>query len=190
MALRLHEAHGKRDPRAVFQIRNWLPGAAREDDEQILLRPLALDDARLAIAREHGWESWPELMRAAPGLPDRAFERAVQATVQGDLQELHSLLREEPRLVSARSSFAHHATLVHYLGANGVEFHRQVTPYNAPEVAHALIGAGAHVNATARFYGKETAVLPLIMTSAHPRAAGVANQLIAVLKSAGASAGP
>jgi hypothetical protein len=65
-----------------------------------------------------------------------------------------------------------------------------MTPRNAPEVAHALIGAGADVNATARFYGKDMTVLPLIMTSAHPSAAGVADQLIAVLKAAGASPGP
>jgi hypothetical protein len=190
MAQRLHQAHSEGDSRTVVQIRNWLPGAARQDDEQILGRPLSVDDARLAIAREYGWESWQELARAALDPPDRTFERAVQATVHGELLELHSLLREEPSLVRARSPFGHRATLIHYLGANGVEFHHQMTPRNAPEVARALIGAGVDVNATARFYGKDTTVLPLIMTSAHPRAAGVADQLIAVLKAAGASPGP
>lgn len=100
------------------------------------------------------------------------------------------MLREEPGLVRARSSFGHRATLLHYLGANGVEFQHQMTPRNAPEVARVLLGAAADVKATARFYGKDLTVLPLVMTSAHPQAAGVADQLIAVLKSAGASASP
>lgn len=190
MAQRLLKAHREGDPRAVPQIRNWLPGAARQDDLQILRGPFSADDARLALAREYGWESWQELARAAPGPPDRTFERAVQATVHGDLAELRRLLREEPGLVRARSSFGHRATLLHYLGANGVEFQHQMTPRNAPDVARALLGAGAEVNATARFYGKDTTVLPLVMTSAHPQAAGVADQLIAVLKAAGASVSP
>ncbi len=190
IAQQLHKAHSEGDSRAIVQIRNWLPGAARQGDEQILLNLLSADDARLAIAREYGWDSWREVARAAPGPPDRTFQRGVQATVHGELAELRRLLREEPGLVRARSSFGHRATLLHYLGANGVEFQHQMTPRNAPEVARALIGAGAEVSATARFYGKDTTVLPLIMTSAHPSAAGVADQLIAVLKAAGASPSP
>src|SRR5260221_10354390 len=37
------------------------------------------------------------------------------------------LLGEDPDLVRERSTFLHHASLLHYVGANGVENYRQKT---------------------------------------------------------------
>jgi len=37
----------------------------------------------------------------------------------------------------------HHATLLHYVGANGIESFRQKTPANAVDIARLLLDAGA-----------------------------------------------
>jgi ankyrin repeat protein len=79
----------------------------------------------------------------------------------------------------------HHSTLLHYVGANGVEGFRQRTPKNAVQVAEVLLDAGAEVDAMADMYGGATTV-GLVATSCHPRDAGVQNPLIDVLIAHGA----
>ena len=99
------------------------------------------------------------------------FEPAVVAIVTGDAVTLASLLANHPSLVYARSTREHRATLLHYLGANGVEEHRQKSPGNAVAIAKILLDAGAEVDAVADIYGKST-TLGLVATSTHPRRAG------------------
>src|SRR5260221_838351 len=77
------------------------------------------------------------------------------------------LLGEDPDLVRERSTFLHHATLLHYVGANGVENYRQKTPKNAVQVAEVLLRSGADVNAVADIYGGSD-TLGLAATSVFP----------------------
>ena len=104
--------------------------------------------------------------------------------VTGDLATLGALLEARPDLVRARSAYGHGATLLHYLGANGVETYRQRTPLNAAEVARLLIARGAEVGAAAAMYGGGQTALDLLVTSAHPAEAGVTDSVAAVLRSA------
>jgi hypothetical protein len=71
-----------------------------------------------------------------------AFESAADAVAGGDVATLRSLLAADPRLIRARSAREHHATLLHYVAANGVEDERQRTPANAVEVAKTLLESG------------------------------------------------
>jgi hypothetical protein len=80
----------------------------------------------------------------------------------------------------------HHATLLHYVGANGVELFRQRTPKNAVKVADVLLDAGANINAMADMYGSAD-TLGLVATSIHPITAGVQEELMECLLSRGAS---
>src|SRR5262249_53709418 len=80
---------------------------------------------------------------------DELFEAAVDAVVAGEVVALTTLLDREPRLVGARSLRSHRATLLHYVGANGVEHERQRTPPNAPAVATLLLARGADPDALA-----------------------------------------
>jgi hypothetical protein len=50
-----------------------------------------------------------------------AFARAVNAIIAGDATGLRTELGAEPGLVHARSRSGHHATLLHYVSANGIE---------------------------------------------------------------------
>jgi ankyrin repeat protein len=109
--------------------------------------------------------------------PVTQFEAAVDAIVNGDIATLRQLLRSDPELIRARSRRKHRATLLHYVGANGVEDLRQKTPKNAVKVAQVLLKAGAEIDAMADMYGGST-TMGLIATSVHPFLAGVQNALI------------
>ena len=90
----------------------------------------------------------------------------------------------------ARSGREHRATLLHYVSANGVENYRQKTPANIVDIAHRLLDAGAEVDAEADVYGGGATTLYLVVTSAHPRQAGVQNPLADLLLERGARMGP
>src|SRR6266496_2391246 len=118
----------------------------------------ALADAQFVIARSHGFESWLKFAKhleatTRKSSPVSRFEAAADAIVKGDIATLERLLREEPKLIRARSTREHRATLLHYISANGVEGYRQKTPKNAVEIAELLLEAGAEVDAEADVYG-------------------------------------
>ena len=107
--------------------------------------------------------------------------------MNGDAATLRDLLRAGRKLVHARSTRRHAATLLIYTAANGVEQYRQKTPPNVVEMAEMLLNAGAGVNATADLYGGECATLELVAASVHPRDAGVQQPLMELLLARGAS---
>ena len=111
------------------------------------------------------------------------FETAADAVVEGRLTELQALLRDQPGLVTARSQREHHATLLHYVAANGVEQYRQKSPANAVDIATTLLEAGAEVDALADTYagGTTETTLNLLVSSVHPREAGVQVPLVHTL---------
>ena len=148
-------------------------------------------DAQTIIAREHYFESFDAFARHLEARSNSAslvsqFESAVEAIISGDLTTLERLLRLNPALVRARSARSHHATLLHYVGANGVEGFRQKTPKHAVQVAEMLLKAGAEIDAVADMYGGST-TLGLVATSIHPWLAGVQEALMNVLMDHGAA---
>jgi ankyrin repeat protein len=149
-------------------------------------------DARTIVARHHFFATWEHFAEFTAQLKDASspvsrFERAVDAVVSGDTSSLHRELTDSPDLARARSERTHHSTLLHYVGANGVEGWRQRTPKNAVRIAETLIDAGADVDATADMYGGGCTTLGLVATSCHPRDAGLQQPLIDVLLARGAS---
>jgi ankyrin repeat protein len=148
-------------------------------------------DARSIVVRNHDFESWDQFATYADALKDgespiAQFERAVDAIVAGDADALKRLLRHNPDLIRARSTRRHHSTLLHYVGANGVESFRQRTPQNAVQIAEILLEAGAEVDAVADMYGGGATTLGLAATSIHPKVAGVLHAMIDVLLAHGA----
>jgi ankyrin repeat protein len=123
-------------------------------------------------------------------LSGEAFELAADAVVEGNLDGLRALLLADPELARACSSRPHHATLLHYISANGVEDERQRTPPNAVAVANLLLEAGADPNACADAYGGRCTVLSLLVSSTPPAVAGLQVALVDSLVDAGASVEP
>jgi ankyrin repeat protein len=148
-------------------------------------------DARAIIARTHHFKKFEDFVVFTQTIQDKSspvarFEAAVDAIVTGDLNSLRRLLREGSDLVRARSVRVHRSTLLHYVGANGVEGFRQHTPLNAVAIAEALLEAGAEVDAVADMYRGST-TLALVATSLHPKRAGVQQALIQLLLDRGAT---
>ncbi len=118
-----------------------------------------------------------------------AFDEAVHAIINGDLEVLKQLIQTHPELTTARSEAPHRATLLHYVAANGVEDELQKSPKNAAQIASLLINAGADVNASAEMYGggAQNTTLNLLVSSWWPHQAGVQSEVIEVLVKHGAS---
>ena len=199
-----------RNPTAMRCIRQHhprLPGRANTNDrnpvtdDDIRTVKVTLADAQSVVARWHGFESWSKLAKHLEALTRKEsrvlqFELAVEAIITGDVATLKSLLRENPELVQTRSTREHHATLLHYAGANAVEGYRQKTPQDAAKVAEVLIRAGAEVDADLDYgaAGRKryperigSTTLGLVATSVHPAVAGVQIALLERLLEAGAA---
>jgi hypothetical protein len=169
-------------------------------DSEIRKAGVALADAQGVVARWYGFENWPALAQFVEAATKEGssvwqFESAVEAIITGDVTTLKRLLGDKPELIRARSTRGNHATLLHYVAANGVEGYRQKTPKNAVKVAEILLKAGAEVDADLdydslrRLYPERTGSTPLglVATSVHPAVAGVQIKLLEILLKYGAS---
>jgi ankyrin repeat protein len=152
---------------------------------------LGMADAQAVIAREYAFDTWGDLSRFANTVRSDdgvlQFETAVEAVVAGDTGTLQSLLHANPELVRGRSTRRHHATLLHYLGANGVEGGRQRTPENAVDVARMLLNAGSEVDALADLYDARCTTMSMLVSSSHPAEAGLQGALAETLLDYGAA---
>lgn len=178
-------AHQAGNTASTFQIASWHPNLVGKSPAEILQGEFLERDARMTIAREYGYVDWNEVAALGKAMLDLEFEDAVDAALEGDVSRLLGRVEARPGLAVARSGYGHRASLLHYLSANGVESWRQVVPSNAPETIELVIRAGGDVNAEAPIYGGSRP-LGLVATSAHPRDAGLADEMMAVLHAAGA----
>ena len=179
----LHSAHAAGDRRIRFQVMCWWPAAAGISVDELLSTPFSMDDASLTLAREYGFASWAEVEALGEAMPDASFEAALDAMLAGDIGALTAILHRDQALIKARTIYGHGSTLLHYLGSNGVESHRQVVPLNAAVIAALLIERGADRQSKATMYGGGQTACDLASTSAHPYKAGIADDLLRVLGS-------
>jgi len=189
----LHENHPRFLDSKIPRLSRNLPAS------EIQNAALDLADAQLTLARWYSFQSWPALAEyteavTRDGSPVCQFESAVEAVITGDAATLESLLHDSPGLVRARSTRVtpfdppvHRATLLHYVGANGVENHRQKTPKNAVEIAKILLSSGAEVDALADMYGGQCTTMSMLVSSHHPAEAGVQVALVETLLDFGAA---
>ena len=98
-------------PAALEQIREWHPRFADSTDEEISQAPFTEADAQLVYAREHGFDTWDDLLGRVNRLASSAdtvatepFMAAFGALQRGDVVGFESLLREHPRLVHERGT--------------------------------------------------------------------------------------
>ena len=187
LAKALLHGHAEKSQNAARRLINYHPHFTSKTETEALAQPIKLADAQLVIAREARFDSWAKLKHYIETLnakpqhdQDAQFEAAADHIVNGRLEQLRALLTEQPALITARSPREHHATLLHYVAANGVEDHRQKTPPNAVDIANLLIGLGADIHARAGFYGAASGSTPLValVTSGHPKQAGLMEPLI------------
>src|SRR5258708_24551689 len=109
----------------------------------------------------------------------KRFDQAVDAVISGKAATLKRLLKEDPSLLHQRSRKKHRATLLIYVGANGVE--REQTPKNAVGIAKILLDAGPEVAAVGTMHGGTTA-LGLVATRVWRPKAGLQEPLMDLLR--------
>ena len=177
----LFAAWKARNPVCKAQINNWHPAYIGKSVDLIFQAPLTLEDIRLSIAKDCGFLDWTEVEKIGNVPFNLAFEKAVDTLLAGDLEALKKQIEQQPNLLQTRSVYGHKATLLHYAGSNGLEMWRQKAPYNLPEIVSFLLTAGADKNATMRVYGGNHTTLEMAESSAHPRAAGILEELVASL---------
>jgi hypothetical protein len=98
-------------PAALEQIREWHPQFSDRSDEEIRQAPFTEEDARLVYAREHGFETWDDLITRVSHLasnPTTAtsepFMAAFAALQSADAAGFRALLRSNSRLASERGT--------------------------------------------------------------------------------------
>lgn len=187
----LFDAWKSGDESAIWRFKWEHPRFKGKTARDVVAANLDIEDARTVIAREYGFNAWDDLadftrrVREDPDV-DR-FESAVEAVVSGDIETLRSRLRDHPELARARSARRHHATLLHYLGANGVEGGRQKTPPTAVAIGKLLLDAGAEVDAVADLYESQCTTLSMVVSSSHPAEAGLQGKLTELFLDYGAA---
>jgi ankyrin repeat protein len=156
----------------------------------VLTATLSPADAEIVLAHEYAFETWADVERFADAVardgPVARFEAAVEAVISGDAAQLRAMLEKTPELVKARSTRRHHATLLHYIAANGVEGSRQKTPPNAVEIATLLLDAGADPDALADMYDAKCTTMSMLVSSSPPHEAGLQGPLAETLLDHGA----
>lgn len=181
LAERLLEGYQDRNYALIREINNYHPDWLGKGADEIFEAKLQLSDLQLCIAREYGFKTWEAVMEVEQPY-DENFESALTALLDGELQTLKEIINANPNLTKLKSSYGHQATLLHYVGSNGVELWRQQVPLNLAEATKILLDAGADKSATMRVYGGEFTTLQLLTTSVHPYEAGVAEEVVALLQ--------
>ncbi|MEZ5351471.1 MAG: ankyrin repeat domain-containing protein [Bryobacteraceae bacterium] len=98
-------------PAAADQIREWHPRFGQCSDEGIRQAPFTEADARLVYAREHGFDTWDDLVRRVKLLASTSGAEATEIfflaafrTEAGNVAALQALLRGNPRLARERGT--------------------------------------------------------------------------------------
>ena len=153
----LLKAHRAQDPGALQRIREFHPRHANQPDAVIAGANFALSDAQLAIAREHGFSSWPRLKAhvAKPSdlsrphherIKDPAFRRAVDLLDAGDEDGLRAHLSAHPGLATEHvifegGNYFRNPGLLEFVAENPVRHDR--LPPNIVRIAQIILDAGA-----------------------------------------------
>jgi len=182
----IHSAFLNGNGAVTFHLGSWCSAVVGKRPEQIMEMDLDIQQVCESVAREYGFADWQTVQNLEDQQLDQEFESAVENVIFGNVDELRTQLTLNPGLNLQRSRYGHSATLLHYLGANGIESQRQITPMNCVAIARCLIDHGADVNAHANMYGGGSTTLGLVLSSAHPAKAGVVDALAKLLKDAGA----
>ena len=134
-------------PAALEQIREWHPRFDGCSDEEIRQAPFTEADARLVYAREHGFDTWDDLVRRVNLLASvssaeatEPFLAAFRALQSGDVAALNALLRSNPRLARERGTNGN--TLLNLAVSLAAKANLDV----GLALVEALLAAGADVN--------------------------------------------
>jgi len=170
----LWKAYNENNPVILNEINNYHPDFISNSWEEIRKKGFSNSHANETCASQYGYDDFSEI---PDELVDVQFEKAVDLLLSGSYSKLEILLASNHNLVRRKSQYGHSATLLHYIGSNGVELYRQIVPLNLPKMMKLLINYSADINATMKVYGGHYKMIDLLNTSAHPKGAGVLDEV-------------
>ena len=173
----LWRAFEDNNPVVLNEINNYHPNFIGQSWNEIRSGNFSYSDAPLTIAHQYGYSDWEDVPDDPVDIP---FETAVDLLLAGELESLREAIQEDPALVIRQSCYGHEASLLHYVGNNGVELYRQVLPSNLPQILRLLIESGADPNQTMKVYGGAFKMIDLFKTSIHPIDSGMRESVISV----------
>jgi hypothetical protein len=155
----LIKAHAAHTLASAQLLREFHPKFRGASDDEIFVVKLSLSDAQLAIAREHGFPSWPRLKRRVEkpmesdrlDLPhheritDPDFRRAVDLVDASDVEGLRAHLQKYPRLAKQHLVFEgmnyfENPSLLQFVAENPNR--RNKLPANIVDVTRVILDAG------------------------------------------------
>jgi len=163
------------------EFSNCHPDYLGFSEEQVGKAFLTLDDCKLTISRECGFEDWNEVEEIGSKAFDCEFEMGRELLLNGKIRELGDLLLQCPYLIHQHSDYGHHAGLIHYVAANGVELWNQYMPSNIVDITKLLLRFGADIQMRSNIYRGAYTLKELIYTSSHPWNTGVGESLIEII---------
>jgi hypothetical protein len=192
----LRKAHAARSIASAQLLREFHPKFSGASDAEIFAAKLSLSDAQLAIAREHGFLSWPRLKRRVekPTESDRLdlphheritdpdFRRAVDLIDAGDVAGLREHLRKHPKLarqhfVFEGMNYFENPSLLQFVAENPNR--RNQLPANIVDVTRVILDAGVEKS-------EIDITMALVATGSVPQQCGVDLPLIDLLVERGA----
>lgn len=136
-AFGLHSVYQTGQPQALKLIRQSHPRFAAASDEEITAADFTMDDARLVLAREHGFADWSALAahveRLGQGQVIEPFRIAFQAIKNDDLDTFKQTLASHPELATTP-------------GTNGNGLLHLAADFGRLEMVRLLLAAGADIN--------------------------------------------
>jgi hypothetical protein len=180
LASRMWEGVRQENEVVLKEISNYHREHLGREIKMILAGGLTEEDCRKATANEYGFRRWTEVAHQTQPY-ELKFEMAVNALLSGKSKELKDLITQNPWLLNFKSRYGHRATLLHYSVSNGVEMWRQRVPLNLPEMVRFLLESGINTQARMQVYGGEYTASELLLSSTHPRDAGIFDELKALL---------
>lgn len=180
LAARMWEGVQAKNEAILSEISNYHWAHLGKSVTLLLEAQLSEDDCKKAIANEYGFRRWTEVQHMDNPY-NTAFEYTINAMLEGDFKAVKRAIAKKKELVNTKSSYGHRATLLHYAASNGVELWRQKVPQNLPDIVRYLVDQGANKKAKMNVYGGEYTAAELLPSSAHPREAGLIDQLSPLL---------
>jgi len=181
LAARMWEGVQTKNPAILSEISNYHWSHLGKSTAILTSIGLNEEDCKQTIANEYGFRRWTEVMHMDNPY-NLEFEYAINDMLAGNLEMVKNRISKNKGLVNKKSYYGHRATLLHYAASNGVELWRQKVPLNLPEIVAYLIEQGINKKAKMKVYGGEYAAGELLLSSAHPRDAGLMDELIVLFK--------
>lgn len=178
VADRLQSAIDNRNPILSVLLRNHYTRFSFESLEDIWNQSHQIDLQELS-ARMHGFNEFSDIDSVS--YIDPELQMGIDHFLNSPIEIFQDYIINHQSILDKQTAFGHQASLIHYIGSNGVEIYRQQVPLDIVIRVSILKDLNASFDISHKIYGGHCSLIDLIETSAHPKDAGVRKQLMKII---------